>query len=94
MSAARSVRASEQLVLAGAFEGLTLSNLAAALKDIAGGNDSASVLPAEVSDGGGSLALRNASITLFRPITRLRSRQPNSPLAWRRMPSRGRSSKA
>jgi hypothetical protein len=65
LTAERSMWASEELVLAGAFPSLTLSNLAAALKDIAGGDDSASVLPPEVSDGVGSFGLRNASITLL-----------------------------
>ena len=56
---------SNQLVIAGAFESLTLDNLAAALNDVAGGNDASRVLPQEIRDGIGSLGLRDASITLF-----------------------------
>lgn len=64
MSAARSVGSSDQLVIAGAFD-LTLNDLTAALKDLAGGDDSSSVLPEEIRTKIGSLGLKNASITLL-----------------------------
>jgi len=65
MSAERRVGSSDQLLIAGAFESLTLNNLAAVLKDLAGGDDSSSVLPQKVRDGIGSLGLKNASVTLL-----------------------------
>ena len=65
MSAARRVGSSDQLVIAGAFESLTLGNLAGALQDLAGAGDSVSVLPDEVREGIGSLGLSDASITLI-----------------------------
>jgi hypothetical protein len=65
MGAALSLGPSDELVIAGAFSGLTLDNLAAALKDLAGGGGSPVVtLPQDVSASLGRLGLRNASITL------------------------------
>ena len=94
MSAARSVGHSDQLVIAGAFESLTLDNLASALKDLAGGDDSSGVLPQQVRDGISSLGLRNASITLLGSDNGYDVAQSHPAvwlaLAWRLMPSRGR----
>jgi len=66
MSAWGSLGPNDRMVIAGEFEKLNLQNLAAALKDIAGGNDSVNVLPKEIEDQIGSLGLKNASITLVR----------------------------
>ena len=65
VGASTSMGPSNQLVIAGAFGRFTINNLAAALNDVAGGNDASRVLPQEIRDGIGSLELRDASITLF-----------------------------
>jgi hypothetical protein len=69
MHAARRGGSNEQLIIAGSFEGLTLENLTGTLKDLAGSDDSLSVLPEGVRDGIGSLALTDASITLSKADT-------------------------
>ena len=66
MSAWGSLGPNDRMVIAGEFEKLNLQNLAGALTDIAGRNDSVNVLPKEIGDQIGSLGLKNASITLVR----------------------------
>nr|WP_315186923.1 DUF6603 domain-containing protein [uncultured Albidiferax sp.] len=66
MKAANRTHADDELVITGSFEGVTLDNIAAALKDIAGGDDAVKVLPEAARSKATGLGLRSASITLLR----------------------------
>ncbi len=69
LSAAQSLGSKDEFVIAGAFDGLTLDNLAGVLKR-AGEDDSPIILlPEGVRDGIGTLGVRNASITVFKSET-------------------------
>jgi hypothetical protein len=71
MTAVQSVGPSDQLVIGGAFTGLTLEDLAASLKDLAGGSGDSSIvdLPPDLSNALSGLGLTNASITLSKSET-------------------------